>query len=431
MTLAQTAFWLTQSAPPPVPEQPLPKTADVVVIGSGYTGLHTALVTARGGRHTVVLEAEAPGHGCSTRNGGQISTSVKPEQAALAARHGAARAAAIRAEGRRALDWIEDFVTAEGIACDFERNGLFHAAHTPQEYEAMCRDAKVLSTAEGIPSHPVPRSEQHRELGSEAYFGGLVFPRHAALHPAKYHHGLMAKSLDAGAEIHGHCPATHVVPGPEGFTVTTPKGRVDTRDVMIATNGYTGRLTPWLRRRVIPIGSYVIATEEVPRATIDRLFPSQRIVTDSCKVVYYYRASPDRRRVVFGGRVSAGELSPQAAAPRLHADMCRLFPELEGTAITHAWSGTVAYTFDELAHTGTVQGMHYAMGYCGSGVSMSSYLGMRAGQKILGLADGQTAFDGLPHPTRPFYTGTPWFLPWAVAYYRWRDARAAEKARRG
>jgi len=187
---------------------------------------------------------------------------------------------------------------------------------------------------------------------------------------------------------------------------------------------------PWMQRRVIPIGSYIIVTEELPEELIDRLFPTDRMASDTCKVIYYYRATPDRKRILFGGRVSARETDTGASAPRLYQSMTRIFPELDGYSISHSWSGTVAYTFDELAHTGVHDGIHYAMGYCGSGVSMAGFLGMRAGQKVLGLAEGQTAFDDLPQPTRPFYNGKPWFLPAAVGYYRWLDARQCRAAAR-
>jgi glycine/D-amino acid oxidase-like deaminating enzyme len=183
-----------------------------------------------------------------------------------------------------------------------------------------------------------------------------------------------------------------------------------------------------LQRRVIPIGSYIIATEPLAPGMIDVLFPTDRMVSDTCKVVYYYRASPDRQRVLFGGRVSAGETTTGASAGPLFESMCRIFPELRDTKISHSWHGTVAYTFDELPHIGTHDGVHYAMGYCGVGVMMGSYLGMRLGQQVLGLPEGRTAFDGLAHPTRPFYRGKPWFLPAAVAWYRWKDAQQIRRA---
>ncbi len=157
---------------------------------------------------------------------------------------------------------------------------------------------------------------------------------------------------------------------------------------------------------------------------MDRLMPRNRIVSDTRKVVYYYRPSPDRRRILFGGRVSFSETDPRVSGPKLHAELLRLFPELAGTRVSHSWCGFVAYTFDELMHAGRHDGMYYAMGYCGAGVGMASYLGMRLGQQVLGLAEGRTAFDDLPFPTRPFYSGNPWFLAPSVLYYRWRDSWA-------
>ena len=367
--------------------------------------------------------------GCSTRNGGQIGTSVKPSHAMLAARLGAARATAIRDEGKTALEWIETRIAAEGIDCAFQRKGRIHAAHSPRDYEDLARDAETLARKEGIEAHVVQPSDLRRELGTDVYHGGIVFPRHAALHPARYHRGLLAAALGAGASVLGGCAVLGIERGPGGFDVRTERGPIRARDVVVATNGYTGRATPWFRRRVIPIGSYIIATEPLPRDLVDRLFPSDRVATDTCKVVYYYRTSPDRTRILFGGRVSANETDPRVSGPRLHTDMCRIFPDLRGTRITHSWMGTVAYTFDELAHTGVHDGIHYAMGYCGSGVSMASYLGMRTGQKVLGLKEGATAFDGLPFPTRPLYAGNPWFLPPMVAWYRWQDRRRYARAR--
>lgn len=419
--LSENSFWWDRTPRPSLPPRDLPETADVVVVGSGYTGLHAALQTARGGRKTVVLDAEDAGWGCSTRNGGQISTSVKPGLAALTKRHGAEKAARILRDGRASLAFFGDFVRSEGIDCDLRVCGRFHAAHKPAQYDALARQIADQPKGFEVPAHMVPRASQREELGTDVYFGGVVFEAHASVDPARYHAGLLDKVLAADAEIHARTPALELRATATGYAVRTPRGECRARDVVVATNGYTGRLVPWLRRRVIPIGSYIVATEALPAETMARIMPKDRIVSDTRKVVYYYRASPDRRRILFGGRVSSGETDPKVSGPLLRAEMVRLFPELASVKITHSWCGLVAYTFDELAHIGRQEGIHYAMGYCGSGVGMGSYLGMRLGQQVLGLSEGATGFDGLPFPTRPFYTGNPWFLAPSVAYYRWRD----------
>jgi glycine/D-amino acid oxidase-like deaminating enzyme len=416
-------YWW-DDVPRPTPTQtPLPPTVDVAVVGAGYTGLHAALQTARGGRSTLVFDAEDAGWGCSSRNGGQISTSIKPSFDMLARRHGAQRAFDILLEGQRSLAWIKDFVRTEGIACDFGQVGRFHAAHNAAQYEAL--GAKVASQPKGleVDAFMVPRAEQRRELGTDLYWGGVVYTQHCSVHPARYHQGLLERVLAAGAQVAARCPVRGIQRQGALFRLDTPQGPVLARDVVIATNGYTGGLTPWLQRRVIPIGSYMIATEPLPEGQMDRLFPSNRIVSDTRKVVYYYRPSPNRRSILFGGRVSHQETDPRVSGPKLHADLVGLFPELRNTRISHSWCGFVAYTFDELMHVGQHDGMYYAMGYCGAGVGTASYFGMRLGQQVLGLPEGRTALDGLAFQTRPFYIGNPWFLAPSVAYYRWRDSR--------
>jgi|TARA_B100001079_G_scaffold208976_1_gene182941 glycine/D-amino acid oxidase-like deaminating enzyme len=404
------------------------KSVDVLVIGSGYTGLHAALITARADRTTQVIETNSPGWGCSTRNGGQISPSIKLSLAELSKKYGAEKALAIRKEGYASLEWIEEFVKAEDIDCDFQRNGRFNAAHTPQHFIKLVQEAEQLSKEEGFPSVVVTRAEQRNELGTDTYHGGVIFTRNGMLHPAKYHAGLLKVAQQAGVAITGNCSAENIKPKGDVFVVDTPKGEILAKKIIIATNGYTTDLVPWLKRRVIPVGTYMIATEPLPKSVMDRLFPKNRAVVDTCKIVYYYRSSPDRTRVLFGGRVSADEIDPSISGPILKRDMCRIFPELENCKLTHSWTGTVAFSFDKLMHIGQHKGIHYAMGYCGSGVAMASYLGMRLGQQSLGEKIGSTAFDNLKFQTRPFYTGRPWFLPAMVRWYRWRDQRQIQSA---
>lgn len=414
-------YWWEQSPPFDRSAEHLPVQAEVVVIGAGYTGLHAALPLARAGRSVVVLDAGVLGQGCSTRNGGQISTSVKPGFAELVRRHGVETATRILTDGHASRAFIQKFVTEEGIDCDFRVAGRFHAAHTPKAFDEL--RAAVETQPEGfeVPVTLVPRAEQRGEIGSDYYHGGAVYHDHAAIDPGRYHAGLVRLAGAAGAALFPQTRATALSPDATGVTVTTPRGSIRARDVVLATNGYTGGLTPWHRRRVIPVGSYIIATEELPAELMDELNPKYRIVSDSRKVVYYYRSSPDRTRILFGGRVSSGETDPRTSAGRLHAEMVRIFPQLGAVRVSHSWMGFVGYTFDELAHIGRADRIHYAMGYCGSGVGMASYLGMKTGQRILGRPEAETGLDRIGFPTRPLYRGKPWFLPAMVEYYRLRD----------
>ncbi len=417
----QTPYWWDETPRPILEHSDPPARADVVIIGAGYTGVCAAMEVARAGRHAVVIDAQDAGWGCSSRNGGLVSTSIKPGFEQLARRHGKQRAFDILAEGHSSLAWFNDFVQAEKIDCDFRVSGKFLAAHNSASFEKAA--ARLSNQRKGleVKGHVVPRSEQHREVGTDSYHGGVVFEDHAGVDPAKLHQSLLERAIAAGALVVPHCPALGIENEGDGFLVSTAKGALRARDVIIATNGYTDGVSPWHRRRVIPIGSYMIATEPLPTELMDRLMPTHRTIGDTRKVIYYYRPSPDRRRIIFGGRVTGNETDTLKSGPLLHRDLVQLFPELAGHKVSHTWMGFIGYTFDDLAHVGKHKGIHYSLGYCGSGVAMASYLGTRIAQQLLGKDEGKTAFDGLRFQTRPFYTGKPWFLSASVGIFRMRD----------
>lgn len=414
-------YWWDDAPRPAASTEGLPAKVDVLVIGSGYTGLMAARETASGGRSTLVIDAQDAGFGCSSRNGGQVSTSIKPDLATLSGRTNQEIGFGIRKEGINALDYITDLVAREKLDCDWRQVGRFHAAHNPAQYEALAKDAQSQPKGLEVPMEIVPAAEQRREIGSDYYYGGRIYPNHASLHPGKYHLELMRLAKAAGATVIDHCPALGIARDRSGFTVTTGKGKVQARDVVVATNGYTGPITPWQRRRVIPIGSYIIATERRPKQEMLKLIPKDRVLSDSRKLVFYYRLSPDQQSMLFGGRVAYMENDPRVSAPRLHKWMRAIFPELSSVKVTHSWMGYVAYTFDTLPHIGKQDGLHYAMGYCGSGISLATYFGARIGQQVLGKAEGKTPLDNIPFPTRPLYSGNPWFLAPSIFYYQLRD----------
>jgi glycine/D-amino acid oxidase-like deaminating enzyme len=414
-------YWWDDAPRPQIANKPLPETADVAIIGAGYTGLTAAIVLARAGRDVLVLEAEDAAWGCSARNGGQIGSGVKPGVEDLEKRYGREAGHAIIREGFNSLDYVTKFIEDEKIDCDLHKGGRFIGAHRPNRYDDLAESFKKTSKVVPFDWHMVPKNEMAGELGTEAYHGGAILPHHCNLQPAKYANGLADLAQKAGARIETHTPVLGLKTEKGGSSLTTTRGKVTAREVIVATNGYTGRITPGLRRRVIPIGSYMIATEPVAPEIMNKIMPKQRALSDTRKVVYYYRSSPDHTRVVFGGRVALKETDPKISGPRLHDVMSGLFPELKETKITHSWMGFVAYTFDHLPHIGARDGVWFANGYCGSGVAWASYLGHKLGHKVLGSAEGKTAFDGMNYPTRPLYSGDPWFLSAAVAYYQAMD----------
>ena len=418
----QTPYWWDAAARPVEDEQAsLPSDVQVLVVGSGYTGLHAGLQTARAGMSTLIVDADELGAGCSSRNGGQVSYGVKGSFSELASKHGPQLATDLLADGVRAMDFLETFIADEGIECAWARVGRFSGAHNSRAYDAMASTLATTPKAVATEWHMVSKAEQHSEIGSDFYQGGAVFPNDAALQPAQYHAGLLQRVRSAGATTIGHCAVLTIEKAGAGYLVHTSRGPVRAGQVAIATNGYTGGVTPWLRRRVIPIGSYIIATEPFDRALADEISPHNRVMSDSRRLVFYYRLSPDRTRMIFGGRVALKETDPKMSAPRLHDAMSQIFPQLTDTGVSHSWLGFVGYTFDTLPHTGVYNGLHYAMGYCGSGVSLSSYCGAKMGRRIAGLEEADTAFDRIRFQTRPMYSGNPWFLKPAVLYYKLRD----------
>ena len=411
----------------------LPAAAEVLIIGSGYTGLSAAIQTARHGRHTVVVDAEQAGWGCSSRNGGQVSTSLKPGFPLLAKKYGAPAALEILREGNNALAWIESFIADNHIDCDFRKVGRFHGAHSPRAFAQLQQKIADIPDELNIGAYRIAPGEVRAEVGTDLYHGGVVYPHHACLDPGRYHQGLLTCALQSGVDIVTGCRVNQINRGKTGrkqFTVDTSRGRITAADVIVATSGYTGAATPWLRRRIIPIGSYIIATEPLPDATIARLLPGGRVVTDTRKLVVFYRTCPARRRILFGGRVSLRETDARRSAVLLHRQMSDLFPQLKSTRVSHSWFGFVGYSFDETPHIGEHNGMHYSMGYCGSGISLASYFGMRAGLKVIGDRRAATALDNLTFPARAYYRGHPWFLAPTIGYYRWRDRREQRAARR-
>ena len=423
-SLAFKPYWWEAVGEGAAGEEALPRRCDVAIVGSGFTGLAAALTLVRNGRQPLVLERGRAGFGASTRNGGQIgSGNQKFRVKHLIALRGRAKAEEMLREGTRMLDHIAALVSQEQIACHFRRCGRFRAAVRPQHYETMARDMEDLKDIAGVESSMVPRSEQGSELGTESFFGGSLLPNDASLHPALYHAGLLERIRAAGGKVLDYTPAQHIIPMGCEFKVVTNRGALIAKDVIIATNGYTDGLVPELGRRIVPVRSALIATAELPEALYERLLPRNRVYGNTNRAFYYFRGAPDARRIIWGGR--AGHLAPSnspAAFRHLARDMLRVFPDLKDALVTHAWDGQIGYTYDEVPHIGrTKDGLHYALGYCGTGVSRATYFGTKIALKVLESPDGRTAFDDLAFPAFPAHPIAKLAVPVVETWYRIRD----------
>ncbi|MBV9968840.1 MAG: FAD-binding oxidoreductase [Xanthobacteraceae bacterium] len=402
---------------------PLPARADVAIVGAGYAGLSAAIELAANGFAAVVVEANEPGFGASTRSGGAVSGGVNIGKSfsGKSIDPDSERAARLLSDAADAFSLIERIIERENIQCFWEKRGRFVGAWTPKHYEAMARKVEILNRAAHSGCTMVPRERQREEIASDYYHGGMAVERTAKIHPALYYKGLLDAARRRRVTICCKAPVAKISRNGTVWRLDTARGTVEADEVVIATNGYTGDATPRLKRRVIPIASHIIATEELSPDVAASLIPKGRTLSDTRRVLCYYRMSPDGKRVLFGGRARFTPVTPQASAPILHRFMLDRFPQLKGLRVTHAWTGNVAFTLDAVPHMGCDDGMHYALGCNGSGVAMMTYLGHQTARKIVGKGNSACAFDAPEFPDHPLYNGNPWFLPLVGGWYRLRD----------
>lgn len=416
-----TPFWTDTLSRPPLPIATLPDTVDVAIVGAGYTGLSAARVLAQQGSRTVVLERQTVGWGASSRNGGMALTGLKASPQEMSKRYGSALGRAFWEVSLAALDLVEQVVMEEGIACDFRRTGHLHVASKPAHFRLVAEEVAWYRRELGYTLYPLTPNDLRHELGTTVYYGGLLDEASAGLHPAKYVWGLAQAAARHGALLCEHCAVTRIEREAQGFRLHTSQGDLTAREVLIATNGYTDGLVPGIQPHVFSGGSYIIVTEPLSPALQAELLPNGRMVYDSRWFLNYFRLTPDGR-MLFGGR---NNLSPRLdlleSAQRLQAQMVRVFPALASVPVSHSWTGQLGLTFDMMPHVGRHEGIHYALGYCGHGVSIATYLGAAMGRLLAGQPH-DNPFMQIPQETHFFYRGRAWFLPLAALYYRFLDA---------
>jgi glycine/D-amino acid oxidase-like deaminating enzyme len=411
-----TPYWWEDAPPVSPPQVAVQARCDVVIVGAGYTGLSAGLTLARAGRQVQIFDRQRPGEGASTRNGGIASGNLRPSYRQMIRRFGETRASAIQAEAKAAREDLADFVKREAIDCEFRLTGRFTGAAKASEYEGLAREADLIRKTLGIEAHAVPHAEQRAVLGTEFYHGGMVRNDIGGLHPAKLHRGMLALAEKAGAIIHPETAVHGFAATHGGFDVETARGRVQADHVIVGTNGYTDGADPWLRRRLVPVRSRIIATAPLSNNLMSELMPKRVMCSETRKLHYYYRPSPDGSRILFGGR--DGTIAGEATWPTdsLRRALADIFPVLEGIDITHSWYGYVAMNRDMIPRVFSRHGMRYAAGYCGSGVVWARWAGQKAAWQVLGDERGRSALDFRPPPMIPLFNGKPWFLP---AVYAW------------
>ena len=398
----------------------LPRDVDVAIVGSGYTGLCAARVLRKSGASVAIFDRNTVGWGASSRNGGMATPGLKQDITEIYKKYGREKGQEFWKASIAAIDLIENIVTEENIDCDWSRVGHVALANKQSQYDGLEDYADWIYKEFGHKKKIITREELHTEIGTDIYFGGLADETSGGIHPAKYVFGLARAVGNQGTSILENTSVNKIERNEKNFRVITSAGDLTAKQVIIATNGYTDKLVPQLKRRVIPVGSYIIVTEPLAKEMQDKLSPKRRMFYDLKWFINYYRLTPDGR-MLWGGRNDLSiDLDLEESAILLSHQLTEVFPELQDVPITHTWSGQLGVTFDLMPHIGQLDGIYYANGYSGHGLSIATYLGTELGLLLTGKKKS-SPFAEIPHQTMFFYRDKSWFLPIVSRYYRFLD----------
>lgn len=404
---------------PPFPPLAGAARADVAVVGGGYTGLSAALHCARAGLSVVLLEAQRVGWGASGRNGGQVGSGLRLDQPTLEARLGEGDARRLWDLAEEAKALVRGLIAAQGIDAQW-RCGIIHAACTAAAARHARAQAEHLAARYAYP-HVAPLSPPDLAalVRSPAYRGGAIDRGAGHLHPLRYALGLAAAAQAAGARLCEQSRVTRVVPGAR-LRLETGQGHVEARHAILACNGYLGGLAPAVAARVMPINSFIAATEPLGAGAAEVL-ATEAAVADSRFVVNYFRLSPDGR-LLFGGGESYGYRFPADIAGLVRRPMTAVFPQLRDVRIDFAWGGTLALTMSRLPHLARVApNILSASGYSGQGVALATLAGRLLAEAVAGQAGRFDLMARLPTP--PFPGGTALRHPLLVLAMTWYALR--------
>jgi glycine/D-amino acid oxidase-like deaminating enzyme len=419
--LKETPYWLD---PPPLngsfAGKSLPEKTDVLIIGSGYTGMTAAIGLRQAGAHVALIDSMPLATAASARTGGQALTGLSEGVSVMKKTIGPEKLQRLFSESLEALNIVEHVVAEGKIDCFFTRCGHLEVAAKPSHFERLKKEQETLFNQFDHRTILIPPENMEAEIGSHRYHGALLDPLSGGVHPGKYIAGLARMANQCGVDLHERVEAKNIEVRNGRFLVKTDTGVVSAEQVVVATNGYSGNLVPWLYRRVIPVESMIIATEELPPEIAKPLIPNGRMIFDTKNLLFYFRLSPDGKRLLFGGRLKSAKKSMRENAIFMRRNLLQVYPQLEQVGIEYAWSGNVAITWDRLPHIGRQNGIYYAMGYCGHGVALASYLGRKLSEMILGSGT-PTVFADNTFTAIPFFRTMPWALPIITLYYSTLD----------
>ena len=394
---------------------------DIAIIGSGYTGLCAARILRKNGASVTVFERNTIGWGASSRNGGMATPGLKQGIQKIYKMYGSKLAHEFWKASVDAIDLIEEIVDEHSIDCDWQRNGHASLATKPSHAPRLKQYGSWLEKKFGHVQNYIPKNQIRDEIGSDAYHGALTDEISGGLHASKYVYGLATTVSNLGVQL---CEQTDVLDIEKNdsnyFRLITSAGDVRAKKVIVATNGYTDRLVPALKPLIFPVGSYIVVTEPLSEDLQKIISPKKRMYYDSKWFLNYFRLTPDGR-MLWGGRNDLStDLDLDDSAKRLTRELYSILPDLRDIPITHTWTGKLGITFDLMPHIGEKNGIYYAFGYGGHGLSIATYLGTEIGLLLSGKKD-RSPFMEISHQTMFFYRNRPWFIPFAARYFRFLD----------
>lgn len=411
----------TANALPKFPQLQGKVTADVCIVGAGYTGLSAALHLAEAGYKVVLLEAHQVGWGASGRNGGQVGTGLNKDQAELEAMFGKTQAKALWDLSLEAVKLCKDLVHKHQIDCDLQA-GIIHADHRQRFVEGSRAFAEKLQYDYNYSAiRFLDQAALQRELHSPLYYGGVLNLGAAHLHPLNYALGLAQAAHQAGAAIYERSPVLSYSNDTKA-EVVLEQGRVTADYLILACNGYLDNLEPKVASRVMPINNYIVATEPLTEAQTLNLIPNRYAVADSAFVVNYFRLSADKR-LLFGGGESYSFKFPRDIPGLVRPRMLQVFPQLAHTKLDYAWGGTLAVTVNRLPYFTRIQPNVFSVsGYSGHGVALATLAGKLLSEVVSGTAERFEIMAKLPNWPFPGGALLRWpLLVTAMLYYSLRD----------
>ena len=399
---------------------------DVVVVGAGFSGLGAARNLAKEGCRVAVFDMGPIGNGGSGRNGGHLNNGLSHSFGVAEKKFGFERATKLYQAFDEGINTIERVIAEEKIDCDFRRGGKLKLASKRAHFDALARNQERLAQGPDPDTRLLSKQEVEKEVGSSIFYGGVLQPKSAAMHMGKYCVGLAEAAKGHGADIFEHSPVLGWSKKGSHWVVKTAKGNVTTKAIFLATNAYTP-IKPfkfnWWRRRLVSMGSFIIATRPLSDDEVASIMPGNRGCVNSKNIGNYFRMAADNR-LIFGGRARFSTTSNPASDTKsmviLKDAMTHIFPQLQGVQIDYCWGGLVGVTADRFPRAGEHNGIHYVMGYTGHGAQMSTHMGEVMSDIIMGKED-RNPFKDIPWPAIPGYWGYPWFLPVTGAYFRIKD----------